>query len=131
MSPYDQRFWEVCVDPSILSSLSAEDGLWYQPPQTEEDEAKSRRRQRLVREAVGQIRIIIETHLTDKQREIVELYFFRNKTQEEIAEILGISQQVVSKHLFGAIRNGRRVGGAVRKLRKICRRQGIDPQKWV
>jgi predicted transcriptional regulator len=47
------------------------------------------------------------------------------KTQEEIAVILGISQQVVSKQLFGVMRQGKKVGGAIRKLRKLLEKSGI------
>ena len=39
--------------------------------------------------------------------------------------LLGISQQVVSKQLFGVMRKGRRVGGAIRKLRKILEASGV------
>ena len=49
----------------------------------------------------------------------------------EIAAALGISQQVVSRHLFGVVRHGRRVGGATKKLRKALERAGVDPRKWV
>ena len=55
----------------------------------------------------------------------MNLYFYGGKTQTEIAEILGISQQVVSKQLFGVMRQGKRVGGAIRKLEKLLRANGI------
>ena len=131
MAPQDPRFWEVCVDPTILASLAEEAGQRHRAARAEEDEADRRRRRRLVRKAIGQIRNIIETRLTAKQQQVVELFFFEGKTQEDIAKILQISQQVVSKHLFGAVRGGRKIGGAVRKLRKICREEGIDPETWV
>ena len=82
-------------------------------------------------EAVAQLRTIIETDLTSRQREIVQAYFFEGRTEAEIAEQLGIAQQVVSRHLFGALRAGRRVGGAMSKLRKLAEALGIDPEKWV
>jgi len=69
--------------------------------------------------------LVIETRLTQRQREIVELYFFREKSQSEIATILGMSQQVVSKQLFGVMRKGRRVGGAIRRLEVLLGAQGI------
>ena len=76
MSPYDPRFWEVCVDPRILASLAEDARLGHQEPPTEEDEAQSRRREGLKRKAIGQIRTIIETRLTEKQRRIVDLRSF-------------------------------------------------------
>jgi len=67
----------------------------------------------------------LSQYLTQKQCEVVVLYFIYQKTQQEVAEILGISRRVVSQHLFGICRNGKQVGGAIKKLRKICDRYGI------
>ncbi len=58
----------------------------------------------------------IESLLTDKQREAVFLFFFEGLSQGDIARRLGVSQQVVQKHIYGTVRNGRRIGGALRKL---------------
>ena len=82
-------------------------------------------------EMLDLLRVLVETRLTARQREIVELYFTDGLTQAEIAAQLGIAQQVVSKQLFGVMRDGRRVGGAVRRLRQLCEENGIDPEKWV
>lgn len=76
------------------------------------DEGASEARARLqdaVREAVARV-------LTDKQREVVEAYFFEGLSQGEIARRLGITQQVVQKRIYGVQRDGRSVGGALRKL---------------
>lgn len=56
--------------------------------------------------------------LTDKQREVVEAYFFQGESQGEIARRLGITQQVVNKRLFGAPRGEKLVGGAIARLRQ-------------
>ena len=53
-----------------------------------------------------------------RQREVVELYFFAGLTLYEIADRLGILVPSVSQHLFGKVRGGKRVGGAIPKLRK-------------
>ena len=74
---------------------------------------------------------MIDARLTERQREIVDLYFFKGLTQQEIAKELKIPQQVVSKHLFGVIRCGKRVGGGMQKLRKACEKMGISPNDWV
>jgi RNA polymerase sigma factor (sigma-70 family) len=63
------------------------------------------------------VRRAVETALTDKQREAVELFFFEGLSQSEIARRLGVSQQVVQKRLYGAQRNGTLIGGALAKLR--------------
>ncbi|MFT3770556.1 MAG: sigma factor-like helix-turn-helix DNA-binding protein [Minicystis sp.] len=70
----------------------------------------------LLRDAV---RAAIAEALTDKQRAVVEACFFEGLSQGEAARRLGITQQVVSKTLHGAPRDGRIVGGALRKLREV------------
>jgi DNA-directed RNA polymerase specialized sigma subunit len=42
--------------------------------------------------------------ITDKQRKIIKLHFFEGLTQEEVAEIVGISQQGVSENINTVIR---------------------------
>jgi DNA-directed RNA polymerase specialized sigma24 family protein len=64
------------------------------------------------------LRRAIERDLTDKQREVVDAYFFLGESQGEIARRLGITQQVVQKRLFGATRGSKLVGGAIARLRQ-------------
>ncbi len=131
MSKYNPAFWEVSVDPEILESVLVAPDFLERLLTTPEEEQAVQEKLRFRQQAVELIRELIKTRLTPGQRRIVELYFHKNKRQQEIAEQLGISQQVVSKHLFGVLRDGRKVGGALRKLRKLCERAGIDPVKWV
>lgn len=131
MSKYDPAFWEISVEPEVLERVLTAPDFLEQLLATPEDEQAAADRARIKQEAIEQIHVLISTRLTPKQRQIVELYFYRNMTQQEIARELGMSQQVVSKHLFGALRNGYRVGGAMSKLRKLAEKLGIDPQKWV
>jgi RNA polymerase sigma factor (sigma-70 family) len=77
------------------------------------------------------LRQLVATGLTARQREIVELAYGEQLSQAEIAERLGISQQVVSKQLFGVLRDGKRIGGAIRRLRQLCEEHGIEPDRWV
>lgn len=37
--------------------------------------------------------------LNEKDRQIVEMYFYENKTQDEIAEVFGVSRQYISKKI--------------------------------
>lgn len=131
MSGYDPRFWEVSVDPttleSVLSTHTTIEQLLIAIEEQDETEEKARMRE----SAVGLIRVLIATRLTARQREAVHLYFQQGLSQQEVAERMGVSQQVVSKHIFGVLRNGRRVGGAISKLKKLCQQAGLDPQKWV
>jgi len=121
MSSKKPEFWEIPVDPQVLARF----------PAPTSDAAPDPLKERLKEGAVELLRIIIATRLTDRQRDIVERYFFLGQTEAEIAADLGIAQQVVSKHLFGALRAGRRVGGAIAKLRKLAADEDIDPEKWV
>ena len=117
----DHTYWEIPVDPDVLARF----------PDTVADAPRDPEKQRIIDDAVAQLRAIIETRLTPRQREVVQLYFFEGLTEAEIAQRLGIAQQVVSRHLFGALRAGRRVGGAMAKLRRLAEVMGIDPEKWV
>jgi RNA polymerase sigma factor (sigma-70 family) len=70
------------------------------------------------------LRRAIERELSEKQREVVDAYFFQGESQGEIARRLGVSQQVVQKRLFGASRGDKLVGGAIARLRRAL---GVDP----
>ena len=85
-------------------------------------------RERLHAELVEILRELVATQLTERQRAIVELYYFDGCTQEEVAARLGIAQQVVSRQLFGATRNGKRIGGAIKRLRDVLDELGVE---WV
>jgi len=115
---------EKPVDPVILDRVASDGGLW-RGGYRDEDEPGIDDKAELRRQAVALLALVIQTQLSSRQREIVNLYFYGGKTQTEIAEILGISQQVVSKQLFGVMRQGKRVGGAIRKLEKLLRANGI------
>lgn len=47
--------------------------------------------------------------LTERQREIIELYYFKGMTQQEIADELGIGQRAVSHSLEGALKKLKKV----------------------
>ncbi len=122
MSKYNPDFWEIPVPPEYFDQLTTEDHLCYQSAPNAYTRARQVKRQQVVR----QIRQIISKELTDRQNACVQLYFYEGKTQEEIGDILGISRRVVSQHLFGVTRDGRKVGGAINKIRKMCRKLGIQ-----
>lgn len=77
------------------------------------------------------LRDALTTALTDKQREAVEAFFFEGLSQGEIARRLGVSQQVVQKRIYGTGRNGKTVGGALRKLRDVLEPLLINEQTLV
>ena len=119
---YNPDFWEVCLDQQDLERFSTEAGPWFE---TSEDNFNRHRRDRYLAQMLNPVMDIIDRSLTEKQRQVLLLYYMHQKTQEEVAEILGISRRVVSQHLFGICRNGKHVGGAIKKIQKICRQQGL------
>ena len=122
MPRFNPDFWEIPVPPDFFDQFSTEDYFWYRAPDDERTEARRAKRQAVLE----QVRQIIAKELTERQTECIHLYFYKGKTQEEIGNILGISRRVVSQHLFGVTRNGKQVGGAINKIRKVCRKLGIE-----
>jgi RNA polymerase sigma factor (sigma-70 family) len=131
MAKFDHRFWEIQVDPSVLESALTEPDFLQKLLEHGTTEKNLDLQESHTKKIVGDIQSIISTRLTPKQREIVDMYFFRGMKQQEIAAELCLPQQVVSKHLFGVMRNGRKVGGAITKIRKYCNRLGIEPKVGV
>jgi RNA polymerase sigma factor (sigma-70 family) len=91
-----------------LDRLDARAGLWSPG---EGDAAPRDHLREAVREAVA-------AALTDKQRAVVEAFFFEGLSQGDVARRLGITQQVVQKTLHGTARDGHVIGGALRRLRE-------------
>jgi RNA polymerase sigma factor (sigma-70 family) len=116
----EERNWrEIPFSPDVLDA-------WHVPSAPDEPEDPDRARLRA--ELIAALRELVSSRLTDRQRRIVELYFYEGRTQQEIADELRISQQVVSRQLFGVVRNGKKVGGAIKRLRDVCDELGIE---WV
>lgn len=126
MAAFNSDFWEIPIGSEYLENLPASRALWFE---TEEDQ----RRRHVFRDFFEDVRPtvleMIDTHLTKRQFEVVTLYYLHGKTQEDIACILDLSQSTVSRHLFGTVRQGKKVGGAIPKLKKMvekCRYPSID-----
>jgi len=113
-------FWEAHLTQEHWADLPAELATWYEYNYSLEDRLK---RQQVIGEIVPVIREIIVGHLTARQRQVVTLYFVEQHTQVQIAERLHISQPTVSQHLNGKKRNGTKVGGAMRRIRKSIRKE--------
>jgi RNA polymerase sigma factor (sigma-70 family) len=125
MTKFNADFWETTLASESWEAFSNEDALWHR---TEEEQEIRHRRAQLAENAKPELSRIVDEVLTERQREVVKLYFFGEQNQRQIAESLGMSQQTVSEHLYGKIRNGHAVGGAIRKLQAACVARGI---RWL
>ncbi len=48
------------------------------------------------------LRIALQTELTDRQRECLEMYYYKNLKMVEIASLLSLSPSTVTRHLKAA-----------------------------
>ena len=116
MAEFNADFWEIPLDSAYLENLPAHRALWFE---TEDDRERRYAFRDFFDEVKPIVRGMIDSKLTKRQQEVVKLYYMYGKTQEDIAVILDLSQSTVSRHLFGTARRGRKVGGAIPKLRKF------------
>ena len=123
MSKFDPRFWEVVFAPDKLDKFSHEDAIWRE---TEEERQIRYKKEDEKSEVFPLIMEVIENDLTEMQRNCIKLHFLCRRTREEIAYKLGISRRVVTQHIYGIRRNGKHVGGGIKKIRKVCQRRGIS-----
>lgn len=123
MSKFDSTFWEILFAPGQLDKFSQDDAIWRE---TEEERKLRYEKEDRKREIAPLIMDIIENDLTEMQRSCIKLHFLRRRTREEIANTLGISRRVVTQHIYGIRRGGKRVGGGIKKIRKICEKRGIS-----
>ena len=122
MSKLNPDFWEVTLSHEGCSRFSTKDRLGYEDP---EDLAARHERAESAKALLPELQAIIDEVLTERQRQVVNLHFFEQLNQRQIAETLGIAQQSVRERLYGKVRRGRVVGGALRKLRKACAARGV------
>jgi predicted transcriptional regulator len=85
-----------------------------------------RQREGLAKKLIELIKVEVLPKLTERQRQITQLYFEFQLNEDKIARMLNISQPTVSQHIFGKKRNGKKVGGSIRKIRKIILKKARD-----
>ena len=120
MAEFNADFWEVPVDTRLLESVPSSRALWFE---TNLDRERRYALQEFFTRVSPVVSDIIDSELTRRQREVVRLYYYHGKTQQDIAIILDLSQSTVSRHLFGTVREGKKVGGAIPKLQKAIRKK--------
>jgi DNA-directed RNA polymerase specialized sigma24 family protein len=123
MSGFNADFWEIPTSSKYLENIPVERNPWFE---TEQDRERRYALQDFFQSVLPAVNRLIETNLTDRQREILRLYYFQGMTQVEIAETLDLTQSTVSRHLFGTKRAGKKVGGAVSKLRKLLEKNDFQ-----
>jgi len=126
MTHFNPDFWEIPVDFDKLAEFDDRRAIWYETE--EERESRWMREERQI-QFLPKLMELIDNELTPKQRQAIILYFFAQKTQEEIGRIMGIPHQVVSQHIHGIRRNGKKIGGAIARLRKACEKKGFCLQE--
>lgn len=114
MNEHETSWREVQFEPHQWANIPQSASLWPNPPSDQAAELRLRTEE----EIALILHAVMVTALTQRQRQIMELYYLEDRTQVEIATTLGISQATISQHLTGKRRGSARVGGAFRKIRK-------------
>ena len=123
MSNFNPQFWEIVFPPGEMDNFSEEAAIWYE---TEEEKELRYEKEDKRRNVIPLIIEIIENELTDMQRNCIKLHFLYDRTRDEVASTLGISRRVVAQHIYGIRRDGKRVGGGIKKIKRICEERGIS-----
>lgn len=123
MSGFNADFWEIPISSTYLENVPAERNLWFE---TEQDRERRYALQDFFKGVMPAVNTLIDSKLTERQRDILRLYYLEGMTQVEIAEALAVTQSTVSRHLFGTRRDGKKVGGAIAKLRKLVEKNNVQ-----
>ena len=116
---YQYKIVEVQFDQLHLNNFSNDRGIGSILQDQEINEKIQKLREQLL-DVVYEI--IFGENLTEHQRTVL-LLRLEGKTQNEIAEHLGITQSAVHKALHGNIdykNDKKRYGGVYKKIKKIC-----------
>jgi hypothetical protein len=108
----------VVVDPIILSTVYLKNATYNINEVELMEELKE-----LQDQLICKIKEVINTCLTERQREVMIRTYMEQRTQMEVADMLGVCQTTVHKIISGNIdysNGGRRYGGALKKIKKIC-----------
>lgn len=123
MSKSYENFLEIGIDFENLDRFSEEDAIWYK---TLEEKERRYKKEDKKEQILPLIIDIIESEPTEMQKSCIKMYFLDQKNCEDIANHLGISRGVVTQHIYGIVRNGKRIGGGIQKIKKICEKKGIS-----
>ena len=116
---YQHKIVEIGFDSAKLSNFSVDRGIGEILLSNSYSDEIIDLREKLLNELYD---IINGDYLTSHQKKILMMRLM-GKTQNEIAEHLGITQSAVHKAMHGNIdykNNKKRYGGIIKKLKKIC-----------
>jgi DNA-binding CsgD family transcriptional regulator len=117
---YQHKIVEISFDSGKLNNFPNERGIGHIMAENETNEKIADLKETLMEEIYD---VVHGEFLTDHQKKILMMRL-TGKTQNEIAEHLGITQSAVHKAMHGNIdykNNKKRYGGIIKKLRKICK----------
>jgi DNA-binding CsgD family transcriptional regulator len=120
---YQHKIVEISFDQAKLNNFPNERGIGNILERNETHEKIADLRENLMEEIYD---VVHGDYLTEHQKKILMMRLM-GKTQNEIAEHLGITQSAVHKAMHGNIdykNNKKRYGGIIKKLRKICKNSG-------
>ena len=117
MQNNDEHYSEIPVCPETMQNLPESAGPWF----TRNAEAEAGRADTIV-EMMKLVRTMAARVLTPRQKVIFRLCYQEQRTQVEVALILGVSQATVNHHLIGKMKRGKAQGGAMQKIRKGIRK---------
>ncbi len=121
MKDNELNYSEIPVCPETMQNMPESASPWF-----DRDAAHEASRA----DAIGEMMVLVRTMaagvLTPRQRVIFRLCYQEQRTQVEIAAILGISQATVNHHLIGKMKRGKAVGGVMQKIRKSIRKAAVQ-----
>ena len=117
---YQHKIVEISFDQSKINNFPNERGISHLLTENETDDEILELREKLLEQLYD---VVHGDFLTEHQRKIL-LMRLMGKTQNEIAQHLGITQSAVHKAMHGNIdykNDKKRYGGIIKKLKKICK----------
>lgn len=101
------KFYEILLDPKQLDHIPEERGLWkshLEEGQTEQ-EIRFRKSKELI---IASVLDFIDSNISSEQREVAIMYFMNKLTEQEIADIIGTTQQDIHYKKIRAIKRIRK-----------------------
>lgn len=94
----DRNFKEIPMSPEAMDDFfTIDNALWKITNAYSERCIKNEKK-------IEEVKTAMTACLTQRQLEVISLYYFKGKNQSDIGVILGIHQTTVSQHLIYGIR---------------------------